>query len=82
MGNAAGRLATPTADADSAGTADCVDCDCDWVGLAAFNQSNAIRVDNMSQMRAAGGARQTLARQKRQPGLQQHVTTCYTLMII
>lgn len=85
MGNAAGRLATPTADADSAGTADSgqrtVDCDCDWVGLAAFNQSNAIRVDNMSQMRAAGGARQTLARQKKQPGLQ-HVTTCYTLMII
>lgn len=59
MGNAAGRLGTPTGYADSA--EDSRDSglwtvDFDWVGLAAFNQSNAIRVDNMSQMRAAGGA--------------------------
>lgn len=59
MGNAAGRLATRTAlrTADSRDSGLwIVDCDGDWVGLAAFNQSNAIRVDNMSQMRAAGGA--------------------------
>lgn len=59
MGNAAGRLGTPTGYADSAedsGQQGQRTVDCDWVGLAAFNQSNAIRVDNMSQMRAAGGA--------------------------
>lgn len=47
MGNAAAGLGT---------------VDWDWVGLPAFNQSNAIRVDNMSQMREAEGEEEEQAK--------------------
>lgn len=69
MGNAAAGLGT-----------DCgLTVDWDWVGLPAFNQSNAIRVDNMSQMREAEGGGGAGRRSRRRQEAAAR-SACYNML--